>query len=262
MSSAICQVYYLTGTGNSVQITKRLEAELGAEIRGMASFQSEQKIRVECDMLGLVVPVYFLDIPHFVKEFVSKLEIHPDTFVFSIVHCGALPGFSLSTLHKMIEKNGAKLNSAHIVYMPDNSIVFYTKKEKIHKMLQDFDHRLNEVIASLRVKKEKSVKRDTPTFFLPEITKSIFHLFGVNKKRVLAQQCINCGLCKRLCPVECISYTDGEPVWKKGCVYCFACIHWCPNRAIRFGSLKITDKSGYTNPNCSAEEIEAQKFVS
>ena len=258
-----CVIYYFSGTGNGVHIARKLGKELGASVKGMASFRNQQHVEVKGNMLGLVVPVYFLDAPSFVKKFVRKLQIPSDTFVFAIAHCGGLPGNTLPNLSKLLEDKGSQLNSAHTVFVPDNSIIFYTRGDK-SKMLQKADTELLEISSSLQKRADNPPAKKFTTGILTRITEYSFALFGSNRKRAEDNKCTRCGLCAQLCPTNCISYNDdGLPVWdNSNCVYCFACIHWCPVRAIRFGVLKVNDRSAYRHPEVKATDIAEQKQIS
>lgn len=255
-----CEIFYFSGTGNGVSIARILGKELNASVKGMASFVNQQHVKVKGRMLGLVLPVYFLDMPLFVKEFVRKLEIPSDTFVFAIAHCGGLPGCTLSNLRKLLDNKGSSLNFAEVILVPDNSIIFYTRGDKA-KMLEKANTKLSGIISSLKKRADQPAARKFSTGILTRLTDYSFALFGTNRKRADCHSCTRCGLCAQLCPTDCISYNgDGLPVWdNKRCVFCFACIHWCPVRAIRFGVLKLNDKNVYRHPDIKPADIAMQK---
>ena len=57
--------------------------------------------------------------------------------------------------------------------------------------------------------------------------------------------CISCGKCERLCPLQVISMDNGKPVWKgKTCAHCMSCIQNCPAAAIEYGK-KTKGKKHY-----------------
>ncbi len=83
-------------------------------------------------------------------------------------------------------------------------------------------------------------------------------IFGTERKRITSD-CTHCGICERVCPVNNITVYDDNVSFGDNCADCFACIHWCPEKAIRYGILKVNSKSHYTNPAVCAADIMAQK---
>ena len=57
--------------------------------------------------------------------------------------------------------------------------------------------------------------------------------------RVKAEDCLQCGTCAQVCPVDNIAGGHQQlPQWKHNgqCLTCFACYHHCPVHAIEFGN--------------------------
>ena len=52
-----------------------------------------------------------------------------------------------------------------------------------------------------------------------------------------ASNCIGCGKCAKLCPLNNIKLTDKKPVWGNQCTHCMACIGNCPVEAIEYGTI-------------------------
>lgn len=260
MSPQSCKIFYFSGTGNSVHITKRLQQELGGSVHGMPSYRGHSRVSVSADMVGLIFPVYFMDVPALVKNFIRKLELSPSSFLFAVAHCGQTAGSVLQILKRQIQSRGLALNAAHLLYLPDNSIFFHTKPEKVGAMLQIGEERLSEIVDSLKKKETTNLPHRSTSTFIPRLSEWFFErVLGEQNKIVDKNKCIRCGLCARVCPVDCISHENGFPVWDSNCAKCFACIHWCPARAIRFGSLRINDTTAYRHPQCQASDIESQK---
>ena len=51
------------------------------------------------------------------------------------------------------------------------------------------------------------------------------------------EQCIGCGKCAKLCPLNNITIEDKKPIWKDNCTHCMACIGNCPTQAIEYGTI-------------------------
>jgi len=74
------------------------------------------------------------------------------------------------------------------------------------------------------------------------------------------EKCNGCEICSRVCPVSNIRMVDdaGEvhekPVWQHHCEQCFACLQWCPQEAIQFGS-KTSGRKRYHHPDVKLADM-------
>ena len=58
----------------------------------------------------------------------------------------------------------------------------------------------------------------------------------IAKANINKNLCINCGLCKRICPHSAIKYNNGYEVNEMRCLGCSQCINKCPSKAINLYS--------------------------
>ncbi|HBF40164.1 MAG TPA: 4Fe-4S ferredoxin, partial [Firmicutes bacterium] len=72
--------------------------------------------------------------------------------------------------------------------------------------------------------------------------------FTVNEK------CNGCNTCEKVCPVKNIQIADGKPWWQGHCEHCLACIQWCPQEAIQYGSATVHRKR-YHHPEVLVKEL-------
>jgi len=72
--------------------------------------------------------------------------------------------------------------------------------------------------------------------------------------------CNGCGICARICPVanvEMVADAGNQhavPVWQHRCEQCFACLQWCPQEAIQFGSETASGKR-YHHPDVTVKDM-------
>ncbi|HYE67298.1 MAG TPA: 4Fe-4S dicluster domain-containing protein, partial [Anaerovoracaceae bacterium] len=79
--------------------------------------------------------------------------------------------------------------------------------------------------------------------------------------------CKGCGTCERVCLSSKIRMVDGKPEWQKkhDCYSCYACLNFCPERAIQLKSTPIikfyTEQNGrYHHPDITQNDIAMQKL--
>ena len=56
---------------------------------------------------------------------------------------------------------------------------------------------------------------------------------------------------------------DGRPIWRRdiGCLYCFACLHLCPSRAVQLRGRNTEGRGRYRYPGTKVSDIERQKEI-
>ncbi|MBD3215993.1 MAG: 4Fe-4S dicluster domain-containing protein [Candidatus Lokiarchaeota archaeon] len=78
-------------------------------------------------------------------------------------------------------------------------------------------------------------------------------IHSADKSFQLNHNCIGCGICAQVCPVENIKIVNNEPTWLHKCETCYACYEWCPNEAI-YGEIVAYNKR-YHHPDVKVSDI-------
>ena len=121
-------LYYFSGTGNSLAVSKHLAIELEkdkkniVEVIPIAKFNSESTVRTDADIVGIVFPVYCHDVPNIVREFSKKINLN-GAYTFGIATYNKEPGNSLFNLNSLLEENGSNLSAGFEISMPGNSVL-------------------------------------------------------------------------------------------------------------------------------------------
>ncbi|MHA2379125.1 MAG: EFR1 family ferrodoxin [Candidatus Thorarchaeota archaeon] len=253
-------IFYFTGTGNSLMISKSLATELGETESLPISRMIDHPNNESYERVGLVFPVYWGGLPLQVLRILPRLKNHRGSYIFGIaVHAGG-PGQALPQLRSELQEIGLDLSAGHYLRMPSNYIIGYDVpgEHQIKTSLGRIDQALPGIVEAIRNKKIHRPKSDFPPF---TGTKSAYVRFieGVNNsddRFWVDEKCTECGVCERVCPVQNITVIDGQPQWLHRCEQCLACINWCPERAIQFGN-NTQSRGRYTNPRVSIDEMEA-----
>ncbi|HIG0357635.1 TPA: EFR1 family ferrodoxin [Clostridium sporogenes] len=169
------KIYYFTGTGNSLQIANDLSAKLDeCTIHKIAEYLGE---KIDGSTLGIVFPVYNWGLPLIICDFLRKLCVSDETYIYAIANYGGLPGKALDQCKYILKESGLKLSAGFLINMPGNYIFGYgAKNEKVQEKL-----------------------------FAKEAQK-IIHISMVNGKPNWNHNCELCASCIQSCPNKAIDY--------------------------------------------------------
>jgi ferredoxin len=273
------EIYYFTGTGNSLTIAKILHSLMpGSHLLPIASLSKEEPIRTDADMVGIVFPVYYSDLPNVIQRFAKQLEPRTDAYVFAICTYGGAAGNSLKHLQQILQPKGG-LSAGFGVHMPQNAFYkFWENKQRIYdksaKRIQVIHKKIasqkkgmyysNVILQKLITPFNGWIRKMTIRFF-EEITQTPYDSQHTMEELIpisdtsfrSTDNCTSCGICEQICPVGNIQLKDGRPNWLHHCENCLACYHYCPQQAIKTG---ITKKDyHYQHPEIQPTEIMKQK---
>lgn len=258
-------IFYFSGTGNSLYAAKTIAEYNNEELVSIATLMNKEDEYHEFNLkdneiIGFVFPVYGWGPPNIVLQFIEKLRLgnYHDNYVFSVATCGDNIGNTIEKLGAALKKNGLELNSGFSVRMPNNYIIMFDvdpKNVETEKLISANETLMN--INRIIAEREKGVYQVVKGFMPGVLTSIINPLFNKNaintKKFYSTDKCTACGICEKVCNCNNIK-VDQKPEWGNRCTQCFACIHYCPEKAIQYG--KATEKKGrYVNPNVSIKEI-------
>ena len=98
------KIFYFTGTGNSLSVARDIGNEL--EDAELVSIPGVVNGNIESDdpAVGIVFPVYMWGMPNMVVDFIQKLKISRDQYIFAVATCAGQPGESLVQLKKCYKR--------------------------------------------------------------------------------------------------------------------------------------------------------------
>jgi ferredoxin/flavodoxin len=261
-------IFYFSATGNSLSLTRSLANELGnCEIVPIAKAIRNDMIEVITPKVGFVFPVYAWGMPRIVEEFIRKINISKESYVFAIVTCVAIPGNTQKDLRKLLKTKGIHLQTGFITKAGRSSLMKLNALDKAIMLLDTrrskikyFDERLPEIAKSIRTMIKKSPETSN---WAANVFGSFFHKMGISAfktmdmKFTVNDDCSQCGTCVKVCPRNNIDLLANGPVFKHNCELCHACIQWCPNFAIRHSNFDDAPRQ-YRNPAIRMKDLILQ----
>ena len=232
-------IYWFSGTGNSLAVAKALSKQCGdAELVPMA--KALRNPPPSAERIGLVFPVYSFGPPALVSRFLEKLNALPDSYIFAVVTYAGNQGGTSAILRRLLQKRGLDLAAGWGVKMPENypPLGGAPAPEKQQTVNAAATEQISKIAAELqlsprgRYEKSSAVWRILSRVAYPLFKKSVprsDRFFRADEK------CNGCYICAQICPVNNVAMVDGRPSWLGHCEQCYACFHWCPQKAVQYG---------------------------
>jgi ferredoxin len=254
------KIYYYSGTGNSLWVAGKLSQLFGnadvIHLNKAANTNGDEKAAIT----GIVFPVYIWGVPAPVLSFIDlfpQLLKSPYTFAVA-VNAGQVSN-TLVQLKKAMQLKGLFLNSGFDIKMPSNYIPWGGPgpDEKQQMLFKDALTKIS-LIADI-IQKNETLDVEKGPLWQRILFSAIYHLSfpqvpSMDKKFHADEKCTACGICVKVCPAGNIHLDNKKPVWHHHCHQCFACLQWCPERAIEYG--KNTRKyERYHQPEIKLKDI-------
>ncbi len=279
-------IYYFSGTGNSLFIAKKLQKHISGSklihIAAILNEKSDNNIISTADNIGFVFPCHGLTIPIPVKKFLKLLVLNSSKYIFAIATRGGSVFHGFSAINKILNKQGKQLNASFIIdmWMNDPKLKFFSipSNEELKDMEVNILKRIRIIKDIVADQKEYHDNISGDTFsgfnsinYILEklITFTVHHIAPKVKKYFYADsKCIGCGICEKVCLSQKIKIVDDRPIWQKhiDCYYCYTCLNYCPTESIqiysKFYMKSYTKEKGrYPHPYAKVKDMINQKKI-
>jgi ferredoxin/flavodoxin len=289
------EIYYFSGTGNSLHVAKELEKRISeTRLVPIVSLLNIESIEANAETVGFVFPQYAGTMPGVVDKFLKKIDPRSASYLFAIATRGGTECRAFADVDKLLKKSGRRLDSYFVLTMPGGSeplvdtFADNITEERIARLESEMLKRLDSIqrtIIDQEVNREEDLsglEAPPPAFLKPilPIIKLIGPILLPLGKLVgkLAEssfgfyfdsKCTGCGICERVCLAQRVKMVDERPVWQKEvkCYGCFACLNYCPEQSVQIKSTwylkSCTGENGrYHHPEITANDIAEQKVIS
>ena len=228
----------------------------------------------EVDLIVIGAPVFYYDIPDFVKDFIQSLPDLKGIPVAAYVTFGGPEGnqynAACSILEGLAQKNGAPVGlnafmsiSSYSPSFKTNDREFKTKDNTVlpdqttYKAVRDYAGFLISEVEQQKtsVFQKTLTLREFSTYFGPEWWTKLL----VDNHYIIEQKCVGCGACIEKCPTDAIDL-DTFSVNTDTCVLCFGCINNCEYQAVNmeYNNEKVVGFKEFLKRNHLKFELPAE----
>ena len=263
-------IYYFSGTGNSLVVARDLARELGGRLLPIGAGTDHDPPASEAERVGIVFPVYYAGLPPVVRRFAEQLQVPAESYLFGVCTYGGGVGYALRDLRCSLSTRSLELSAAFGVHMPQNA--FYKPWENREKINRARKHKVRTICSWIAAGKRGMPFSTRLAYLLllpvnrwarPKFRKGLAEISGLSPDAgddelirnadlgfSVLEDCNGCGICVRVCPVDNIRLNELRPMWLHRCENCLACYSWCPQQAIT--TLLVQSGYRYHHPEVSA----------
>jgi ferredoxin len=237
------RLYVYTGTGNSLWIARQLALELKEVSLHFMPYLSRD-FEVEADGVGILFPVHIWGLPIRVIRFINHLQVKPETYFFALAVNAGQAAATLLQLQKLMSTGERSLALGYSIVMPSN----YTPWggpgpiDTQQRLFREAQEKAKAIAGPVLRRERKEVDREPlwQNILFSWIYKMSFRSVHKMDKNFWADdKCNSCGICSKVCPAGNIEMMDEKPAWLHRCEQCFACLQWCPQKAIQYGKKTV-----------------------
>lgn len=246
---------YLSGTGNTEHCISKLVRLLDktAEIVPLEDASVAEKIKAE-DRIILAYPTQYSNSPYMVRDFIkSNPSLWKGKKVLCVATMGAFSGDGAGCTARLLKKYGATILGGLHIKMPDSVCDSKLLKKSAEENREIIRHADNKICTAANQIKRGKYPKEGISF--------ISHLIGLFGQRLwfysktagysdklkINDNCIGCGKCADICPMNNISMKNGKPCPDSRCTMCYRCISSCPKQAITLVGDKVLMQYRFTD---------------
>lgn len=224
-------VCYFTASGNCLYVAKRI----GGTLLSIPQLMKQDSIEITDDAVGIVAPVYAVEMPMMVKEFLIKAKIKTDYFFFVYTY-GSGYAEAFAHVELVCREKGLKLSYINAIQMVDNYLPGFEMQNQIDTLPnKNVEGQIEKLLSEIADRSETPVKigavnKAQMAMYQKMLAKRILRK-DTAREYIVNDNCTRCGICAKVCPADNITVTDKVHFANK-CEVCYACLHNCPQNAI------------------------------
>ena len=123
------EVFYFSGTGNSLSVARDIAQKAHGTLTAMASAMNRGHSSTRARKIGLVFPAYMAQLngrPLIVARFIEELENIDSKYIFAVCTCGGYEDFNglptLRNLSRLVRSLGGRISAEYSIRLPMNTL--------------------------------------------------------------------------------------------------------------------------------------------
>lgn len=241
---------YLSGTGNTKHCIEKL-LHLLDETAQAVPIESLHAMEVlqQHSFIVLAYPVQFSNAPVMVRDFIQRYSsLWKGKSVLCVATMGLFSGDGAGCSARLLKKCGAKVVGGLHIHMPDSVCDVKLLKKSVEQnkeIVKAADKKIEETAEKIR---KGEYPHDGIHFYdqIAGLLGQRLWCYGKTKDYSgglkIGAECIGCGLCGKLCPMENLRMENGKAVAGNRCTMCYRCISSCPRKAITLLGSKVVEQ--------------------
>ena len=231
-------VLYFSGTGNSRYVAKVIGEKIGDDVISMNELiKGEQPAMLKSDKpYVFVCPTYAWRVPRIVERFLLDARLAGSRQAYFILTCGTSTGDAIRYASRLCHEKSLYFMGLAGIVMPENYIVMFKApdRKEADAIIAKAGPHILEAAELIKAGKPLPAGKKTGRLMSGPVN-TLYYKFMVNDKGFYAtDQCISCGKCTEVCPLNNVCLEKGRPLWGGSCTHCMACICLCPTQAIEY----------------------------
>ncbi len=234
-------VLYFTATGNCLYVARQL-VQSEEQLLSIPQLMKQGRFELEADEIGLVYPIYGHMPPNMVRTFIRKARLTAK-YKFAVLTYGMLDFNAAELWDDIAARAGTKFDYINTLVMVDNWLPAFDMNEQM-KMDKHIPENLGKITDDIAARKhwvKPATERDRQAHNGFMAWSGLDPEVGFLKKSEqyfrVTDACIGCAVCTEVCPHGNYKLTSEGVKAEGDCDLCLACIHNCPQKAIRFQDL-------------------------
>ena len=241
-------ILFFSGTGNTKLIARALAKHLNDDsIDLLPRLKDDDFSEIHSERPFVICsPIYVSELPVFLMDYLKKVTLSGSHEVYGIFTNGGYSGIAGGQLRRIVLQKSMRFMGYAEFKMPSNHLTNKSHREideeEINRRIKTSLRKAKSaarVINGGRVFKNRHIFMLEYLITLPAAPVLCYFNQGTGGFWV-KENCISCGKCAGLCPMNVIRMQERKPVWEKTrCAHCMSCIQNCPVEAIEYG--KVTE---------------------
>lgn len=234
-------ILYFSATGNSEYVAQRIGNEIGDEVVNLfekIKTRDESAMESACPWV-IVAPTYAWRIPRILEKWLKNADLKGSREIYFVMTCGGSIGNAGKYLRKFCAEKQLRYRGCFAVTMPENYIALFQtpgaeEAARIINAAESIIDNAADLIANGEDFPQPHISVGDK--LSSGIVNDVFYpLFVSAKKFYVTENCVGCGKCVKVCPLENVRLVNKKPVWDDHCTHCMACICRCPEEAVEYG---------------------------